>query len=492
MTELLLGTTRLALSAAAGFLLANAALWPNLSEFTPLSLILLVASVLTCRPTTSVACGFTFGFTYWYSLLGWADRAGAAAVSGIHLAAFTVAMLEASFSAAWAYAVRGLRQTPMPVAAASAGALWSAEEAARTIGTWTMPYGEIGASQSSSMFAAILQVIGTPGLTTIIVAASYVVARVGLTLPGGRPHLSAIAAVCVAVGLATACLPRIPPNYGRSTTALIATVQARAHDERALETLLDEARFRLGPRSADAIIFPEGALDFQITRKDMVRINDWVRAARLPILAGALLRSPHRVANVVLLFDGSKFPREYVKQKLVPFGEFVPAKPLFSRIIHLPIGDFERGTKTTVWNLGRVRVSPLICFEIAFGALAARGVREGADAVVVSLNDAWFRDEAGTSLQYAVARARALSFGDDVVIVASRGSSAVFGADGSVIYRGSEYDPFVTLPISARHRTIYDLIGDEPLVVVTMMLCLYYAVLVIRRIRKRSMPDYAT
>jgi apolipoprotein N-acyltransferase len=96
----------------------------------------------------------------------------------------------------------------------------------------------------------------------------------------------------------------------------------------------------------------------------------------------------------------------YAKRHLVPFGEFIPLRPVLGWLDKVvPIGgDFQRGFDPQLLQVtlgGRpVTVGPLICYEDVFPSLARDSVRAGADVLVVLTNDAWY-GEGGAAYQHA-------------------------------------------------------------------------------------------
>jgi len=89
----------------------------------------------------------------------------------------------------------------------------------------------------------------------------------------------------------------------------------------------------------------------------------------------------------------------YSKIHLVPFGEFIPLKPVLGWLKRFyPVADFAPGKTFTVFPT-QPPVSVLVCFEDLFPELARRFVREGAGWLLVITNDAWF-DRSAASLQH--------------------------------------------------------------------------------------------
>jgi apolipoprotein N-acyltransferase len=96
----------------------------------------------------------------------------------------------------------------------------------------------------------------------------------------------------------------------------------------------------------------------------------------------------------------------YSKQKLVPFGEYVPLRPLFGWIDKfVPLDNDASPGDSSVplvvpLDKGAAAVGVLICYEDIFPAVAREEVRLGADALAVLTNDAWY-GEAGAAYQHA-------------------------------------------------------------------------------------------
>jgi apolipoprotein N-acyltransferase len=100
-------------------------------------------------------------------------------------------------------------------------------------------------------------------------------------------------------------------------------------------------------------------------------------------------------------------PSYYAKRRLVPFGEFVPLRPLLGWIHKfVPIGDTDitPGTDASLLSVPMrgeaVNFGPLICYEDTYPALASASVRAGADVLTVLTNNAWF-GEGGAAYQHA-------------------------------------------------------------------------------------------
>lgn len=81
------------------------------------------------------------------------------------------------------------------------------------------------------------------------------------------------------------------------------------------------------------------------------------------------------------------------KTHLVPFGEYLPMRPLFGWVAGgLVPGDFEPGHRIELFPLPHpsVKLAPLICFEDTLGETTRDPVQRGAQLLVNITNDGWF------------------------------------------------------------------------------------------------------
>ena len=90
---------------------------------------------------------------------------------------------------------------------------------------------------------------------------------------------------------------------------------------------------------------------------------------------------------------GQKDPQFYDKRQLVPFGEYLPLRPLLGRLFgDLIPGDFKPGKAAGVFSLAKpaLKLAPLICFEDTRGDVTREQVQLGAHLLVNLTNDGWF------------------------------------------------------------------------------------------------------
>src|SRR5918992_1086549 len=155
----------------------------------------------------------------------------------------------------------------------------------------------------------------------------------------------------------------------------------------------------------------------------------------------------------------------YDKLRLVPFGEYVPLRPLLgwvTRLTDAAAVDRHRGTRLAVLPAGELAVGPLVCFESAFPDLARNLAATGAELEVDQTADTTFQDNWGPDQHASLAAVRAVEAGRPVLQAALSGTSAAFDARGRrrawapTSWRGAAT---VELALSAE-RTPYVRVGD--------------------------------
>lgn len=162
------------------------------------------------------------------------------------------------------------------------------------------------------------------------------------------------------------------------------------------ETIRLSERFKgLNP---DIIIWPETSLPGVIG--EAPELMDTIKAAahRLatPMLIGAITQEEGRYYNSAYLVSAKgQVVGRYDKVHLVPFGEYLPLRPLLGWINNfVPLEDFTSGGKYTILEAGCKAKSfgTLICFEDTVSYVRRRQAQEGASFFVNMTNDAWFMD----------------------------------------------------------------------------------------------------
>lgn len=151
-----------------------------------------------------------------------------------------------------------------------------------------------------------------------------------------------------------------------------------------------------------------------------------------------LFNSSHPVEesfyNSAYLLSPEGAVHRYDKRHLVPFGEYVPFRGLFSWMDKLArnAGEFRAAAGLALLPWEREKLGMAICYEVVYPAEVAELARRGATILVTITNDAWYGDTFAPWQHYRAARFRAAENRRPLLRAAITGVSAVVGPDGSV------------------------------------------------------------
>ncbi|KEF31562.1 Apolipoprotein N-acyltransferase [Marinobacter nitratireducens] len=125
----------------------------------------------------------------------------------------------------------------------------------------------------------------------------------------------------------------------------------------------------------------------------------------------------------------------YHKQRLVPFGEYVPLQGILRGLIgffDLPMSDFTRGPENQGPLIANgLKVMPFICYEVAYPDFVAFNSR-GTDLLLTISNDGWFGDSIGPLQHLQIARMRALETGRYMLRGTNNGVTAIIDNRGQI------------------------------------------------------------
>lgn len=353
------------------------------------------------------------------------------------------------------------------------------------------PWGRLGHSQADAPTAAWASVGGVPLLgfllvltgALLLVAVSAVVHRHLL-----RSALTASAALAIVVsGLA------IPlATGGRQITVAIVQgnvprtgMDAFGQREAVLAAHLDATHqlaedVRAGAVAApDVVIWPENASDIDpaLNADAFATIDDAVKDVGVPVLVGMVVEADggERVANQGTVWDPVTGPGEsYIKQNLVPFGEFVPfrstVEKFITRLDRIP-RDFVAGDKPGVLDLGPVTVADVICFDVSYDAAVRDAVAGGGELITVQTNNATYGRTGQVEQQWAMSRLRAVEHGRTVLVASTSGISGIVAPDGEVQAETPEFVQRVVVEsvVARTDQTLATRVGAWPELVLSLL-----------------------
>jgi apolipoprotein N-acyltransferase len=211
----------------------------------------------------------------------------------------------------------------------------------------------------------------------------------------------------------------------------------------------------------DILVWPEAAIPnyYQNARGFLDPIAEQAAIADTTLISGIPYRPPGTTQyhnSIVALGAGQGV---YHKQRLVPFGEYVPLEGVLRGLIaffDLPMSAFSAGPEEQApLEAGAFRVAPYICYEIVYPDLVARNARN-ADLLITISNDSWFGDSIGPLQHLQMAQMRALENGRYLIRGTNNGVSAIIDHRGQIV-AGTEQ--FVETTLSAEVETM---LGNTP------------------------------
>lgn len=440
---------RLILSVAAGLSLWLAFPTHDLWWMAYVGIGALALATAQVGPWRGLALGLTAGLAYLVPLLSWTGIF-VGALPWLALAGLE-AMYVAGLGAVCGYLQRdGVR--PLAVALA-----WVVSELARSTTPFGgFPWARVAFSQADAPLLAVASWLGTPGVTFV---AALVGALGALALE--RAVRGPSRWVAPAAGLTAAVLLVGPLTIPRPVDGeplqvlgvqgnvpemtLEFNAQRRAVLDRHVSTTLHAAELvERGELAApELVLWPENASDIDPLRNQdaAMVIAEAVASLDVPLIVGAVLREPedHSTNASLLYLPGEGVVDRYVKQRPVPFAEYIPYRDffrLFSDQVDLVARDFVAGTEPGVLAVplagGDLMLGIAICFEVVVDDLMRENVLLGAEVLFVPTNNATFGFTAESEQQLAASRVKAVELGRSVIHVSTVGVSGLVMPDGSV------------------------------------------------------------
>ncbi|MEV5321253.1 apolipoprotein N-acyltransferase [Streptomyces sp. NPDC052687] len=430
---------RSVLAAAAGALPVFAFPGPSLWWF---GLVALVPWILLARtaPTGRRALhdGWWGGFGFMLAVHHWL-------LPNLHVFTFVIAALLGALWAPWGWLVRrflGGAPTPGRVAAALAvlPSAWLAVELVRSWQGLGGPWGMLGASQWRVEPALRLASVGGVWLLSFLVVAVNTAVAVLIAVRAARvPAAAGLLAAAAVTATAWSWAPR-PEVRGE---VRIAVVQPGVIDGPGKRFDRQERLTRqLAGQDLDLIVWGESSVGFDLTtRRDLARrLADLSRLTDTPVLVNVDARRSDRPGiykSSVLVGPGGVTGDRYDKMRLVPFGEYIPARSLLgwaTSVGEAAGEDRRRGTRQVVMDVGGgLRVGPMVCFESAFPDMSRSLARSGADVLIAQSATSTFQQSWAPAQHASLAALRAAETGRPVVHATLTGISAVHGPEGQRI-----------------------------------------------------------
>jgi apolipoprotein N-acyltransferase len=310
--------------------------------------------------------------------------------------------------------------------------------------------------------------LGGVWLTTfLLVATNTAIAGVMLRRGvSGRVIALAVALVCAGLGPAWFVLGPEPPV---GSTVRVALVQpGDIADSAAREAAAEALTATLTGQRPDLVVWGESSVGVDLTSHpdaltDLAELSRRVGADLLvnvdaPAPTGGIYKS-----SVLIGPNGTL--GAYHKVRLVPFGEYVPVRPLLgwiTRYTNAAAQDRRRGSGPVVLHAGPLAIGPLISFEATFSDLPRHEAQLGAQLLVYQSSTSTYQGSWAQPQLASQVAVHAVEVGRPAVHAGLSGDSAAFDARGRQLawcpsgYRGATV---VSVPLGSVN-TVYQRLGD--------------------------------
>ncbi|MFE6774158.1 apolipoprotein N-acyltransferase [Streptomyces fimicarius] len=341
------------------------------------------------------------------------------------------------------------------------------------------PWGLLGASQWEVAPALRVASVGGVWLVSLLVLAVNTGVALLIAVPAARTTAGVLLVVCaLSVTAMWAWAPR-PTGDGTVRIAVVqpGVVEGPGSVARRLDRG-EELTRSLEGRGVDLVVWGEssigaGAWQNPETARRLAELSRRVGADLLVNVDARQTDGSGRSGifkSAVLVGPDGPTGDRYDKMRLVPFGEYVPARSLlgWATSVGKAAGeDRLRGDRQVVMTLPDgdrgLRIGPLVCFESAFPDMSRRLVRDGAQVLVAQSATSTFQDSWAPAQHASLGALRAAENGRPMVHATLTGISAAYGPRGERVGRPLGTDASAAevfdLPL-ARGETLYVRLGD--------------------------------
>ncbi|MBN1378978.1 MAG: apolipoprotein N-acyltransferase [Gammaproteobacteria bacterium] len=424
-----------------------------------ISLSLLFLLLQDQSPKRAAGRGFLFGFGMFGLGVSWVYNSlhdfGSASVWVATLIAVALILIMACYVGLSAYVYRRwFPVKPVPGLLLVMPAIWVLVEWLRGWLFTGFPWLLIGYSQVDTWLAGYAPI---GGVLLVSLVSSVIAGALCLLLLGcnARQRLLAVAMICLLlfVGILLQGITWTQPAGKSISIALVqgAIPQHIKMQPRYLDISLQRYIELTEPYlDRDLIIWPETAIHaFSFTVEPFLRkLENDLRAHDSELLTGIFVHDfdADRYYNSLMTI-GYGNRAVYRKQRLVPFGEYMPLRSLleFARYyVNIPMSDIAAAKLPGRVNLVGYPVALGICYESAYPQVYREQLPDSVFMVNVS-NDAWFGDSLAPHQHLEIARMRALEAARFMLRATNSGISAVIDSNGLVVARSSQFEEAVVL-----------------------------------------------
>lgn len=358
------------------------------------------------------------------------------------------------------------------------------------------PWALLGASQWQVPAALRLVSVGGVWLVGFLLVLVNVALALLIALPRARTVAVAGLTACGAAAAGGWAWAPVPQESGTARIAVVQPGVIKGPEPR-LERSVELTR-QLAARHPDLVVWGESSVGTDLGDRPRLakRLGGLSRSVGADLLVNVDARRsdmPGIYKSSVLIGPEGPTGARYDKMRLVPFGEYVPARGLLGWVTSVGKAageDRHRGVEQTVMRLpGGLRIGPEVCFESAFPDMSRNLARHGAQVLVVQSATSTFQQSWAPEQHATLAALRAAETWRPMVHATLTGTSAVFGPRGEPVGErmgtGTSAAEVYSVPL-AEGTSPYARTGPLTVYAALAALAVYGATEAVRVVRRRS------
>lgn len=315
------------------------------------------------------------------------------------------------------------------------------------------PWLLLGVAQINSCLKGYMPLVGTYGLSFITI---FTAAAVVYILSNNKKHWQrlVILIIPVALWIGGCFLAKVhwtTPVGAKFRVSLLQgnIYQEKKWDPKQLAAILGVySRLTNASWASSIIVWPEAAVPaFPMEVSLYLKLMSVAaQLHRTAIVYGVPLadRSTGQYYNGILTMGVAH--GKYLKRHLVPFGEYLPFKPILSWLHNyftIPMSGFSSGPKRQAPMIANgILIAPFICYEIAYANIVLSHLPR-AQLLVTLCDDSWFGKSIAAAQHLEIARARSLETGRYQLFSTNTGISAIIGPQGEIVAQAPQFKEYV-------------------------------------------------
>ncbi len=236
-------------------------------------------------------------------------------------------------------------------------------------------------------------------------------------------------------------------------------------------------------------IYPEGIIT-SIYLEDLKLFKNIFREnynVNHKVILGINSINKNKIYNsLIVLNDDTELLYKYNKNKLVPFGEFLPFENFFKRVglkkITQGYHSFSADNQREILDINQLKFIPLICYEIIYSGKINLS-NNYYDFILNISEDGWFGKSIGPKQHFSHSIFRSIEEGKNLIRSTNNGISAFVNPKGQIIKQISEKGYFDVNKIKRVEKTYFAKHGNK---IFFYFVLIYITLIVVLKIRENK------